>query len=443
MAHPSTPLSRLTMDEYNAMTLDRKLMLQVLDGSTRAVKQLLDEGAPADGLLDPNDGSLSAWLSPLALAAKLGRVGIIKLLVEEGADLEVSQPKNIRDDDSRGTIMLGRGSVALHAAAFGGHVEAIRCLLELGADPNAIDDYGKTALMVACGRTSSKHRLATVRQLLKGGADAAVADKNGALALHEAAGEGHTDVFASLLSAAPSTISLGNGKGFSVLAYATLEGHGAAVAFLLSAGSSDKAAWLEKGLSPLVMAIQQGYETIARMFLDKRGIEAAGGLSVIPKAMTNALQFKRVGFFKMLLNVDGEQKQEHWANATLQDITILHCATLYRSFAALQMLFAAGADLTPKTLEGNTARDLIPCVIPGHEEEDEDKEDAIQAALERLFDRAPACRARSWAWPAGALTAVGVQRDLVVWRRRVTGAPLGASIFRPTRGRWFATRFAR
>lgn len=119
---------------------------------------------------------------------------------------------------------------------------------------------------------------------------------------------------------------------------------------------------------------------------------------MIPRATTNALQLKKTKIFQMLLNVEGgSKKQKHWANAAVGDITMLHCATLSRSFAALHMLLSAGADSTDETVKGNTARDLVDCVLPGHAVQDEDKEGAIQEALLRLLERAPACRARSWA----------------------------------------------
>lgn len=208
--------------------------------------------------------------------------------------------------------------------------------------------YGKTALAVACRFTNSKSRFAVVRELLGGGASATVADKAGALALHEAAWKGHTDVFALLLSAAPTTISVCNWQGLSALGCATLNDHTEAVSFLLSAGASDKAIWLEKGLSPLNMAVQRGDETMIRMFLDRKGIDAAGGLGVIPRAMFNALQFNNIKALQMPFNVEGEQKQKDWANAAVNSVTMLHSATMHRSFAGLQMLLSAGLISTPK-----------------------------------------------------------------------------------------------
>lgn len=255
---PSSLAAGLTGDKYSSMLVDEKLLKQLYQGSTQAVKQLLDDGALVDG-------SPELQYRPLTMAASFGRVEWVKLLVERGADLAISQPYAIAWE-AIGNMMPGAGSRALHAAAFGGEVEATRALLELGANPDAVDDHGKTALMVASRYSRSKHRFAVVRELLAGGANATVASNAGALALHEAAGQGHTDVFALLLSAAPTTISVGNNGGFSALAYATLEGHEEAVSFLLSAGASDKAAWLETGWSPCSWRSKEGTRPSSRRF---------------------------------------------------------------------------------------------------------------------------------------------------------------------------------
>lgn len=69
-------------------------------------------------------------LGQLLHAAALGEVGAIKGLLDEGI-VDVNQA----DYDGR---------TALHLAASEGKVEAVRALLERGADPNPKDRYGNT-----------------------------------------------------------------------------------------------------------------------------------------------------------------------------------------------------------------------------------------------------------------------------------------------------------
>ncbi len=68
------------------------------------------------------------------MAANFGRIKIVKLLLEAGADV------NFRNRDNE---------TALIAAAQGGSIEATRLLIEAGADINGKNSTGETALMKA------------------------------------------------------------------------------------------------------------------------------------------------------------------------------------------------------------------------------------------------------------------------------------------------------
>ena len=79
-------------------------------------------------------------------------------------------------------------------AAFDGHIVRVITLLSEGADPNARDSGGDTALMFA----AMGGHLLVAKTLLGHGADPLVRARNGWQALHFAASRGHTEV-ASLL----------------------------------------------------------------------------------------------------------------------------------------------------------------------------------------------------------------------------------------------------
>ncbi|RAP32726.1 hypothetical protein DID80_08525, partial [Candidatus Marinamargulisbacteria bacterium SCGC AAA071-K20] len=70
----------------------------------------------------------------LISAAFWGKTEAVRALVQAGANLE-----------SRDRW----GSTALMLAALKGHTEAVRALVELGADIEATDEHGRTALMLA------------------------------------------------------------------------------------------------------------------------------------------------------------------------------------------------------------------------------------------------------------------------------------------------------
>lgn len=94
-------------------------------GDTNAILRHLQHGA------DPNELDLAFGTTPLAVAAMHGQPEALKLLLEQGA--EVNQP-------------LADGNTPLHAAAFFGRADCVRLLLAHGADPFARNHDGKTPL---------------------------------------------------------------------------------------------------------------------------------------------------------------------------------------------------------------------------------------------------------------------------------------------------------
>ncbi|MBT5533613.1 acyltransferase family protein, partial [Candidatus Poribacteria bacterium] len=96
----------------------------VRQGDVGAIQGHLVDGADVDELHPQLE------VTPLALAAVLGRVDVVDVLVRAGANVDA------RD---------GNGATALHGAAFFGHAGVVRRLIEGGADPNAQTDAGATA----------------------------------------------------------------------------------------------------------------------------------------------------------------------------------------------------------------------------------------------------------------------------------------------------------
>lgn len=78
----------------------------------------------------------------------------------------------------------------LRGAAQHGHTEIVEFLIGKGAEINAKNEPGMTALMIAAynGQTAS------VKALIDGGADTNAKDKDGHTALKDVAKRGHTDV---------------------------------------------------------------------------------------------------------------------------------------------------------------------------------------------------------------------------------------------------------
>jgi ankyrin repeat protein len=99
---------------------------------------------------------------PLYFAALYGQLESMRLLVRTlGADVNQTMPS---------------GSTALTVAASEGHLDVVRCLVELGARTGAVDNYGNTAI-IASARDG---QYVTVKYLLEGaGANMEDADNFG------------------------------------------------------------------------------------------------------------------------------------------------------------------------------------------------------------------------------------------------------------------------
>jgi ankyrin repeat protein len=146
------------------------LAAAAFNGNDRIVEQLLSHGA------DPNVVDATGKAA-MTYAAARGFAEIVRRLLDAGVDAEFRYGKELT------ALMWAAGhedGVGAHAAE-----STVDLLLSHGAQLDAIDDRGRTALMTAAelGRTE------VVEMLVGRGADATIRDKNGKSALDLAANE--------------------------------------------------------------------------------------------------------------------------------------------------------------------------------------------------------------------------------------------------------------
>lgn len=104
---------------------------------------------------------------------------------------------------------------------------------------------------------------------------------------------------------------------------------------------------------------------------------------------------------QVLLAVEGEERQGHWARNWFLHSPVLHHAAVCGILATISVLLAAGADETVVNLKGETASEAICSPYDGRL-----KGPAEKAAAVRMLAQGPAFRTRSWVWPV-----TGVDED--------------------------------
>jgi ankyrin repeat protein len=181
------------------------------------VIQLLSSGARADTRLKDFD-------SPLQLAARLGRLDVVRTLLHHGA--------NVNDPPAQTKTHWSLPRAALQAATETGNQELIDLLLEAGADVNGppAPDGGATALQLA----AIKGYLPIAQRLLDAGAqiDATRARVAGRTALEGAAEHGRLDMVQFLLENGALTFDDGACQYHRAMGFARKNGHRAVLQLL-------------------------------------------------------------------------------------------------------------------------------------------------------------------------------------------------------------------
>lgn len=120
--------------------------------------------------------------TPLIVAAIAGQGEVVSYLLQRGADID------LRNDS---------GLSALHAAAYAGHVDIVKLLVARKARINDAENvFGVTPLHLA----SEENRIDTVRVLLELGADPTALEVNGYTSMTRAGWREHWEVVDTLLA---------------------------------------------------------------------------------------------------------------------------------------------------------------------------------------------------------------------------------------------------
>lgn len=184
-------------------------------------------------------------------AAKDGNAEAVKQILDRGADVNVATSK---------------GKRALMLAASEGHADVARLLVARGAEVDAADEYGTTALIVAA--TAGHTEVAAL--LLEHGADPTARDSSGGSPLVNATFFGHTETVKLLLS---KLSALEKQDGEELLLLAAGLGHAGIVGALIDHGINVNGHGL-KQRTALMAAAAFNQVAVARVLL-ARGADTA------------------------------------------------------------------------------------------------------------------------------------------------------------------------
>ena len=183
----------------------------------------------------------------LAEAAEQGRAALVRTLVDGGADVNAPQVD---------------GMTALHWAAYHDDTATARLLVRSGADADAANRYGVRPLSLAATNGNAD----LVRLLLDAGADANRALFGGETVLMTAARTGSLEAVEALLAHGADP-DAGERRGQTALMWAAAEGHPGIVHALVAAGA-DIHAPVASGFTPLFFAVREGRIDVVQALLD-------------------------------------------------------------------------------------------------------------------------------------------------------------------------------
>ncbi|XP_051999064.1 ankyrin repeat domain-containing protein 50-like isoform X1 [Xyrauchen texanus] len=244
-------------------------------------------GRGADSLLKDTQGQTA-----LTLAARQGHVNVLQVLLdwvqEQGSKSPVAQALLEHSDNE--------GWTALRSASWGGHKEAVRLLLEAGAEVDGCDSDCRTALRAAAWGGHEEILLT----LLHHGAEVDCSDSEGRTPLIAAAYMGHKEAVEILLDAG-ADVNFADGDGRTALSVAALcvpsatggRGHGEVVSLLLERNAN-----LEHkdrdGMTPLLLAAYEGHEEVVELLLEA-GADVDESSGAHPSAITPLLAAAAMG----------------------------------------------------------------------------------------------------------------------------------------------------
>ena len=185
--------------------------------SISIAKALIDAGANLNSTISRSSTlSFGVGHTPLHKAASVNHIEMVKLLLENGANI------NVKDDSDHSP---------LHLAIHGGHGELAKLLIESGAYIHSKNYNGNLPVQVAAFAGLPD----VIKVLVEAGSPVNAQDQVGDTPLHDAALQGHVETTQVLLGAG-ADVNIKNNERKTPLDLAEQHGHGSVAEVLKAAG---------------------------------------------------------------------------------------------------------------------------------------------------------------------------------------------------------------
>ena len=274
--------------------------------------------------------------TPLMIAASIGSIDAMKLLIEAGADVnaadsfgatalmfairDIAKVRVLLDAGARANEKSRQGQTALLlAASTTGSIETVRLLVAKGADAKAVGASGRTGLIMA----ANQNDLAMVQYFLEQGVNVNAVDSTDKV--------GHTALMAAAAQANTAMVKALIQKGADVNMATT------------DAASVKNGPLAFKGRTALMMAAPYGSAEMIRLFIDAHAnVNARDVAGLTPLMFAVASENQDAEVVKTLLAAGADPKLQSTTGETALD-----WARKYGNPAILKLLGGEAKAATP------------------------------------------------------------------------------------------------
>lgn len=337
------------------------LKLAVMSGNTEVVKMLIEANININAV-DKTDWSALNWAADhqdielIEILTSKSPKSILIWAMKNNLDLTLFNKILVMESNRKKIDQLDRVGYDLTPLIYATMEERpeFKLLIQAGADINAADGDGGTALILAVG----KGNLENVKILLKAGKKNKYfninhVNKKGISALMNAARLRSPEIMQLLLKAG-AKVNVVDNMGNTVLTYAIMSDYLKNVEILLEAGKEDDKFNInhedEDGRSAYIIAASNNRQKIMQLLLEEGAVDRDGNTALILAVENDNLEN-----VKKLLEAGKKNKHFNINHVNKDGRSALITAAMYDRPEIMQLLLKAGADINAVDRGGNTA----------------------------------------------------------------------------------------